>query len=211
MGQVEGGLTNEEETAMTKVILELSMSLDGYVTGPDVGPEWPMGRGGESLHDWMFEGRSAEQSRAFATEKYSSFGAVIVGRRMADLGIGPWGEEPVFHAPVFVVTHRPAETIVKRGGTSYMFVTYGIDDALSRAREAAGSQDVQVNGGADIARQYLAAGAVDELHLHLVPMVLGAGTRLFADDTQLNIQLRPLEVTSAPLATHLAYAVSAAS
>jgi dihydrofolate reductase len=195
---------------MTKVILELSVSLDGFVAGPGVSPEVPMGRGGEALHDWMFEGRSAEEAREFGTEQFSGIGAVIVGRRMADLGIGPWGEEPVYHAPVFVVTHRPAETIVKRGGTSYIFVTDGIDDALNRAREAAGSQDVRVNGGADIARQYLAAGAVDELRLHLVPMVFGGGTRLFADEPRLHVHLRPLDVASAPLATHLTYAVSAA-
>jgi dihydrofolate reductase len=97
---------------------------------------------------------------------------------MADLGIGPWGEEPTFRAPVFVVTHRPAETIVKRGGTSYIFVTGGLDDALRQAREAAGSGDVLVNGGADIARQYLEAGALEEIRLHLVPAILGAGTRL---------------------------------
>lgn len=155
------------------------MSLDGYVAGPDVGPEEPMGRGGERLHEWMFEGRSAAESQASATDHFSSIGALIIGRRMADLGIGPWGEEPTFHAPVFVVTHRPAETIVKRGGTSYVFVTGGIDDALRQAREAAGTADVQVNGGADIACQYLEAGALDELRLHLVPVVLGAGSRLF--------------------------------
>ena len=100
----------------------------------------------------MFEGRSAAESQHFETDHFSSVGALIIGRRMADLGIGPWGDEPTFHAQVFVVTHRPAETIVKRGGTSYVFVTEGTDNALVRAREAAGPDDVQVNGGADIAR-----------------------------------------------------------
>ena len=136
------------------------MSLDGYVTGPDVSSEAPMGSGGEALHEWMFEGRSAAEIQDYQNNHYSGIGAVIIGRRMADLGIGPWGEEPTFHAPVFVVTNRPAETIVKQGGTSYIFVTGGIDDALRRAREAAGTQDVMVNGGGDIARQYLQAGAV---------------------------------------------------
>jgi dihydrofolate reductase len=185
------------------------MSLDGYVTGPDVSPQEPMGRGGEGLHDWMFAGRSDAEAERFATDRFGGVGAVIVGRRMADLGIGPWGEEPVFHAPVFVVTSRPAETIHKRGGTSYTFVTGGIDEALRQARDAAGSQDVYVGGGADIARQYLAIGAVDELHLHVVPVVLGAGTRLFTDQTPLELRLRPVHVAGSPLATHLTYEVGA--
>lgn len=191
---------------MPRVLLEMSMSLDGYVAGPDVSPEAPMGRGGERLHEWMFERRSAAESQAFETDHFSSIGALIIGRRMADLAIGPWGEVPTFHAPVFVVTHRPAETIVKRG-TSYVFVTGGIDDALRQAREAAATADVQVNGGADIARQYLEAGALAELRLHLVPVVLGAGTRLFDSATSLNVSLRPTAAINSPQATHLTYAV----
>jgi dihydrofolate reductase len=193
---------------VAKVVLEMSMSLDGYVTGPDVGPEEPMGRGGERLHDWMFEGRSPEEAETFQTEHFRDVGAVIVGRRMADLGIGPWGEEPTFHAPVFVVTHHPAEPVVRRGGTSYTFVTGGIDDALDRAREAAGSSTVILGGGAEIARQYLGAGVVDELWLHLVPLILGGGARLF-DETSI-VGLRPIEVSGTPVATHLTYEVERA-
>jgi len=132
-----------------------------------------MGDGGERLHEWMFAGKSATEVETYQTAKYSEIGALILGRRMADLGIGPWGEEPAFHAPCFVVTHRPAETIVKKGGTSYIFVTDGIEAALERARQAASSQDVQVNGGADIARQFLNAGLLDEIRLHLAPIILG--------------------------------------
>jgi dihydrofolate reductase len=194
---------------MTKVLLELSVSLDGYVTGPDVSPEEPMGRGGEVLHEWMFHDRSAAESQRFETDHFASIGALIMGRRMVDLGIGPWGEEPTFHAPVFVVTRRPADTIVKKGGTSYVFVTEGIQDALARARDAAGAQDIRINGGADIARQYLQAGAVDELRLHLVPVILGAGTRLFDDGTPPAIRLQPRAATSSPLVTHLTYEVTA--
>src|SRR5918999_5696560 len=127
----------------------------------------------------MFAGKSAAEVERWQTDRFSTIGAVIIGRRMADLGIGPWGEEPVFHAPCFVVTHRPAETIVKRGGTSYIFVTEGIENALPRAREAAGSDDVQVNGGANIARQFFEVGKVDELEIHLGPVLLGGGRRLF--------------------------------
>lgn len=183
------------------------MSLDGYVTGPDVGPEEPMGRGGERLHEWMFEGRSDAEVEQFESEHFKDIGAVIVGRRMADLGIVHWGEDPTFHAPVFVVTNRPAETIVKAGGTSYIFVTGGIDEALRRARDAAGSADVIVGGGADIARQYLRAGAIDELRLHLVPLILGGGTRLFDEGPSSIVGLRPIEVTSSPNVTHLTYEV----
>jgi dihydrofolate reductase len=190
---------------MGKVLLEMSMSLDGYVAGPDVSPDAPLGRGGELLHEWMFAGRSAAESQSFETDHFSSVGALIIGRRMADVGIGPWGDEPTFHAPVFVVTHRPAETIVKRGGTSYIFVTEGIEHALVRAREAAGSNDVQVNGGADIARQYLKLGAIEELRLHLVPVTLGAGTRLFAEGSSPSVRLRPIAADTDPLATHLTY------
>src|SRR5919201_6093374 len=190
---------------MPKVLLEMSMSLDGCVTGPDVGPDEPMGRGGERLHDWMFEGRSGSESEAFLIEKLKDIGAVIVGRRMADLGIVHWGEEPVFHCPVFVVTNRPAEAIERAGGTSYTFVTGGIDEALERAREAAGTADIIVGGGAEIARQYLRAGAIDELRLHLVPLILGGGTPFFDDGT--TIGLRTIEVTAEPKVTHLTYEV----
>jgi dihydrofolate reductase len=183
------------------------MSLDGCVAGPDVSREAPMGSSGEVLHEWMFKGRSAAEFEDLETNHFGSIGAVIIGRRMADLGIGPWGEEPPFHAPVFVVTNRPVETIVKQGGTSYIFVTGGIDDALRRACEVAGTQDVMVNGGADIARQYLQAGAVQELRLHLVPVSLGAGTRLF-DETPLKVRPLPVKAASTPQATHLTYEVS---
>ena len=190
---------------MPKVLLEMSMSLDGYVTGPDVGPQEPMGRGGERLHDWMFEGRSDAESEQFQVEKFKDVGAVIVGRRMADLGIVHWGDEPTFHCPVFVVTNRPAETIEKAGGTSYTFVTGGIDEALRRAREAAGTADIIVGGGAQIARQYLREGAIDEIRLHLVPVLLGGGTLLFDDGP--TIDLRPIDVVDTPSVTHLTYEV----
>jgi len=125
---------------MGKVLLELSVSLDGFSTGPDVSPEAPLGRGGELLHAWMFARKSAVESRSFETAHFSGIGALIMGRRMVDLGIGLWGEEPTFHAPCFVVTHRPAETIVKKGGTSYIFITEGIEAALEQAQQAAQTQ-----------------------------------------------------------------------
>jgi dihydrofolate reductase len=189
---------------MGKVLLELSVSLDGFSTGPDVSPEAPLGRGGELLHAWMFAGKSAVESRSFETAHFSGIGALIMGRQMVDLGIGPWGEEPTFHAPCFVVTHRPAETIVKKGGTSYIFITEGIEAALEQAQQAAGSQDVLVNGGADMARQFLNAGLLDEVRLHLVPVILGAGTRLF-DGVRPSIRFVPRDAQSGPGVTHLIY------
>ena len=184
----------------------MSISLDGYVTGPDVSDEEPMGRGGEALHDWMFAGRSPEEAREWQTERFGGIGAVIMGRRMVDLGVRFWGEEPVFHAPCFVVTHRAAETVVKQGGTSYVFVTGGLTEALSRAREAAGDKDVLVNGGAEINRQFLDAGLVDEVHLHLVPVALADGTRLF-DEADSDLALVPIAADATPLVTHLTYRV----
>ncbi len=192
---------------MSRVVLEMSMSLDGYVTGPDLSGDEPMGRGGEALHEWMFAGRSPAESRKSQTEHFSGIGAVIMGRRMVDLGIGHWGEEPVFGAPCFVVTHRAAETIVKQGGTSYIFVLGGVAEALRRAQEAAGAKDVLVNGGADVNRQFLHAGLVDEVRLHLVPVALGGGAPLF-DGTRPDLGLVPTAAIATPLVTHLTYEVS---
>ncbi len=191
---------------MSRVILEITMSLDGYIAGPDISDQDPLGREGERLHDWMFAGKSAEEVNRNETDRFSSSGAVIVGRLMADLGIGPWGEEPTFHAPVFVVTHRAAETIEKKGGTSYVFVTDGIEAAMEQAKAAAGDQEVTVMGGADIDRQYLNAGLIDEIRLHVAPMVLGGGTPLFEGVTP-ELRLVASEASSEPGAMHLTYAV----
>ncbi len=195
---------------MGKVLMEITMSLDGYTTGPEVSAEEPLGRGGDRLHEWMFAGQSAADSDRRETDHFSTIGAVIMGRRMADLGIGPWGEEPTFHAPCFVVTHRPAETIVKNGGTSYIFVTEGIEAAMAQAKAAAGEQDVMVVGGADIDRQYLNAGLIDEIRLHLVPVLLGGGTPLFTG-VRPDLRLVPSQATNSPLATHLTYQVDASA
>ena len=193
---------------MGRVLMEITMSLDGYTAGPDDSDEFPLGRGGERLHDWMFEGKSPDEVNRRETDLFSTVGAVVIGRRMADLGIKHWGEEPTFHAPCFVVTHRPAETIVKQGGTSYIFVTEGIDAAMAQARAAAGEQDVIIMGGADIDRQYLNAGVIDEVRLHLAPIMLGGGTPLFSG-VRPDLHLVPTEASASPLVTHLTYDVSA--
>lgn len=171
---------------MGKVIADQSMSLDGFSAGPNVGVGNGMGDGGEQLHDWMFsEGDGAEINAGVREDTPFNLlqrsGAVVVGRRMFDVGVEPWGENPPFHQPVFVVTHRARDPIVKEGGTIYSFVTDGLDATLARAREAAGGKEVVVLGGADLIQQCLKGGLLDELQLHLAHVLLGGGTRFFGD------------------------------
>ena len=165
---------------MGTIYADLSMSLDGFIAGPNVSVTNGLGDGGERLHDWMFAGKAEAEATAWEEERLASTGAFLMGRTMLDVGIAPWGDNPTFHAPVFVVTHRPAQSIAKAGGTTYTFVTGGPDAALRLARDAAGDRDICVSGGAAIVRQYLEAGVIDELRLHVVPILLGDGVRLFA-------------------------------
>jgi dihydrofolate reductase len=169
---------------MRTTFANLSMSLDGYIAGPNVRVGNGMGDDGDRLHDWIFAGKSDAEATAFLRRDLDPVGAFVMGRTMFDVGVDPWGDEPPFRAPVFVVTHRPAAPIEKAGGTTYHFVTNGPDAALERARRAAGDGDVRIEGGADVVRQFLAAGALDEFRLHVVPIVLGGGTRLFEDGAQ---------------------------
>jgi dihydrofolate reductase len=189
---------------MGKVVLEITMSIDGYAAGPNVGFEHPMGEGGERLHDWLGEGDEVESK--IAERLFTSTGAFVMGRRMFDVGEQPWGEDGTFGKPVFVVTHRERDQLVK-GPTTFTFVTDGIDSALGQAREAAGEENVIVMGGPDIAQQYLEAGLVDELRLHVVPVLLGAGTRLFDDGGHGHIELRRTGVIETSRATHLDFSV----
>lgn len=191
---------------MATVYAELSISLDGYMAGPNVSADLPMGEGGELVHAWMFEGRTEPEQARFEADYFSQVGALIMGRRMADVGIGPWGEDPTFHAPCFVVTHRPHDTITKLGGTSYVFVTDDIRTVLERAKAAAGAQDVLVNGGADITRQFLEAGLLDQLRLHVVPILLGGGSSLL-DGVSPEVSFTAVEASTGPRVTHLTYDV----
>ncbi|MBB5076489.1 dihydrofolate reductase family protein [Nonomuraea endophytica] len=197
---------------MSKVICDMSMSLDGYVAGPHQSMDNPFGEGvGDRLHQWMFE--EAEQ-HARVIEGITAAGAFIMGRNMFGPGRGAWdldwkgwwGDEPPYHAPVFVLTHHPREPLTMKGGTSYTFVTDGIESALAQARAAAGDRDVAVAGGAETVNRYLAAGLIDELRLHVAPLTLGRGERLLH-----GVGERALEPVGAPwgtgLVTHLAYRV----
>jgi len=210
---------------MGKVKFEISMSLDGYVAGPNPTLEEPLGERGEELHEWIFgldawrqahgkgEGERGADNDVIA-ESVASQGAVIMGRKMWSGGSGPWeddpnadawwGDEPPFHVPVFVLTHhaRAAET---KGDSEITFVTEGADAALALAREAAGEKDVAIAGGAETGQQFLAAGHLDELNLHIAPVLLGGGTRLFEEGVAPKLEL--VRTIESPAVTHLRYRV----
>jgi dihydrofolate reductase len=202
---------------MAKVVAGITTSLDGYITGPNDRPGAGLGDGGERLHYWVFggpwtyegeRGSPADVDGAYLDEVFSSGGAMICGRTMHDV-VNGWGDEPGFGMPVFVVTHRPKERVVK-GDTSFEFVTDGIDDALGRAREAAADKDVIVMGGADLLGQYLAAGMVDEFTLTIAPILLAHGKRLFDGIARTDIGFERTGVIESPYATHLRFRVTAA-
>jgi len=199
---------------MTKVIAGITMSLDGYVTGPDDGPGAGLGEGGERLHYWVFggpwtydgpRGEPVGVDKEYLDEVFASGGAWIVGRAMHDVVDG-WGDDPSFGVPIFVVTHRQHETVVK-GDTTFHFVTNGIVDALGRATGAAAGKDVIVMGGADLLRQCLEAGLVDELTPTIAPVLLGAGKRLFDGIARTDMSFERTGVIESPFATHLRYRV----
>jgi dihydrofolate reductase len=211
---------------MPKVTADISVSLDGYVAGPNATLEEPLGAGGEQLHEWVVRlaawrkphglagGETAVDSEVIE-ESLRSTHAVVMGRRMFSGGAGPWendpnregwwGDEPPFHAPVFVVTHHARETVQKQGGTTFTFVTDGVEAALAQAQAAGGGKDVSVAGGGSVIRQCLAAGLLDEIQIHLVPVLLGGGVRLFEGAAPASLAIE--RVVDAPLATHIRYRI----
>jgi dihydrofolate reductase len=199
---------------MGKVLAGITMSLDGFVAGPNDRLGAGLGDGGERLHYWIFggpwrygeEGGSATGAdKEYIEDTFASAGAWLVGRTMHDVVDG-WGDDPGFGVPVYVVTHRPHETLVK-GDTTFEFVTDGIDAALERARASAAERNVLVMGGADLLRQYLDAGVVDELALTIAPVLLGAGKRLFEGIEQTDLAFERTAVIESPYATHLRFRV----
>ena len=199
---------------MPKLLAGITMSLDGYITGPNDRLGAGLGEGGERLHAWVFggpwtydgpRGSAAPVDQEYLEGVFGSAGAWIVGRTMHDVVDG-WGDDPGFGVPVFVVTHRSRETVVK-GDTTFEFVTGGIADALARARAAAAGKNVIVMGGADLLRQYLAAGLVDEFTLTIAPVLLGAGKRLFEGMSRTDITFERTAVVESPFATHLRFRV----
>ncbi len=211
---------------MGTVGFHISMSLDGYVAGPNQSEEDPLGIGGERLHEWVveleawrkphgMEGGAVNASTRVVEEIQSNAGATIMGRNMFGGGPGPWrgdppwsgwwGDDPPFHTPVFVLTHHPREPVDMKGGTTFVFVTDGVESALDQAKHAAGDRDVVIGGGANVAQQYLVAGLIDEFEVHVVPVLLGDGTRLFENVGDLELeQVRAIE---APGVTHVKYRI----
>ena len=200
---------------MTGLTLDISMSLDGFVAGPNITMEQPLGEGGELLHDWITrlaswrarhgqEGGETGPANDLVERLMGSIGAYIMGRRMFSGGAGVWeddpnadgwwGDEPPFRAPVFVLTHHEREPLVKQGGTTFTFVTDGIESALEQAKAAAGEGDVQLSGGADVVQQYIRAGLVDTLQIHIAPVLLGGGTSLFGE-LGAAVSLQPADAT----------------
>jgi dihydrofolate reductase len=210
----------------SKFRFQISISLDGFVAGPDQSEANPLGVGGERLHEWVIkleawrkphgmEGGEVNASTAVVEEIQSNVGATVMGRNMFGGGPGPWneenpwtgwwGENPPFHTPVFVLTHHPREPLEMEGGTTFIFVTDGIESALEQAKQAARDRDVALGGGASVAQQYLAAGLVDEFDLHVVSVLLGDGSRLLENVGRLEVeQVRAIE---APGVTHIKYRV----
>jgi dihydrofolate reductase len=191
---------------MGKVTLHISMSLDGFITEPDEGGDDPLGDDPGRLHDWMFDAKT-EADAAVLDEIRASTGAVLIGKRMFDVGFEPWGDPPPFAMPVFVVTHEEREPLPMQGGTTYTFVSDGIEAALELARAAAGDRNASIWGGANIAMQYLRAGLLDEMQIHLVPVLLGGGVRLFDDLGPERIELRKRQSIETPSATHFRFEV----
>ena len=197
---------------MTTVTCNVSVSVDGYVAGPNQSVDNPVGEGGLLLHQWHFEPQGDDQQ--IIDEWQQNPGAYVMGRNMFAPGRGEWdlswngwwGDDPPYHTPVFVLTHYPRESVPMDGGTVFHFVTDGIEAALDRAKSAARTGNVEIAGGASTINAYLDAGLVDELHLHIAPVVLGEGERLFAGVTGLRMQ--PVQVVGSPGATHVKYRVS---
>jgi dihydrofolate reductase len=198
---------------MTPITCHVSISLDGFLAGPNQSQDNPLGIGGPALHQWHFDPVDHEADVAARDDLMKQRGAYVMGRNM----FGPirgeweedwrgwWGDEPPYHAPVFVLTHYRHEPIVMEGGTTFYFVTDGFDSALAQAREAAGDGEVAIAGGASTIRQALTAGAIEQLTLDLAPVLLGSGENLF--DGVEDPGLEPVEVLGSPLATHIRYRV----
>ena len=212
---------------MSKLRLRISISLDGFVAGPNQSVQEPLGVGGEGLHEWVFplrawrephgmQGGEVNESSAVLEASLANIGATIMGRNMFGGHPGPWktqdpwkgwwGANPPFHHPVFVLTQYARGPLACEGGTTFTFVTDGIESALAQARQAAGGKDVALAGGASASRQYLQAGLVDEMLLHQAPILLGSGERLF-DGVGANLHgLGLVETVAAPNVTHLRFA-----
>ena len=206
---------------MSKLRFNITMSLDGFVAGPNQSVENPLGEGGIRLHEWAFaleawrkangqDGGEVNASTSVVEESLANIGAYIMGRNMFGGGSGPWpddpwngwwGANPPYHVPVFVLTNHARQPLSMEGGTTFNFVTDGIESTLEQAKEAAGDKDVMLSGGANVAQQYLAAELIDEMELHVVPLLLRDGARLF-DNLRNDPELEQVRSIEAPGVTH---------
>ena len=212
---------------MGKTRFQIAISLDGFIAGPNQSQETPLGVGGEDLHEWIFnlavwrrmhgmEGGEENASNAVLEEAQSNIGAYLMGRNMFGGGPGPWnpekpwkgwwGDNPPYHTPVFVVTHHAREPLKMKSGTTFFFVTEGIESALDQAKNAASGRDVLIAGGANIFQQYFSAGLIDEFELHIVPLLLHDGERLL--DNVGDVEVEQVRAIDAPGVTHIKYRVS---
>ena len=210
---------------MSKLKFDITMSLDGFIAGPNPGPEAPLGEGGERLHEWVrsFQerhgrgGGETNRDDEIAEEALANTGAAIMGRGMFGGGPGPWeetwegwwGDEPPFGVPVFILTHHAREPLAMKGGTTFTFVTDGIESALEQARGAADGKDVAIAGGGRVVQQYLDAGLVDEFQVHVAPVLLGDGVRLFDQPGPDQVELQIDRVVESEAVTHLRYSIRA--
>ena len=213
---------------MSKLRCHITISLDGFVAGPNQSQENPLGEGGERLHSWMIplaawreshgqEGGEVNESAQIVEESRENIGAAVMGRNMfGPAGGGAWGDEqwtgwwgdnPPYHYPVFVLTHHSRDPVEMEGGTTFHFVTDGIESALEQAKKAAGAKDVMLWGGGQVVQQYLAAGLLDELELHVVPVLLGGGSRLLDNLGDADMRLEQVRAVEAPGVTHLKYRI----
>jgi len=212
---------------MSKTLIRITMSLDGYVAGPNQSVKDPLGVGGEALHEWVIElaawkeqhgqkGGVVNASSAIMEEMFENVGAVIMGRNMFGGGPGPWksdwkgwwGENPPYHMPVFVLTHHARDLLAMQGGTTFHFVTDGIESALNQAKRAAAAKDVLIMGGANAIQQFLAAGLVDQVNISMVPLMLGGGERLLDNFGDPPPRFEQTRIVEGPGVVHLRYRVA---
>jgi dihydrofolate reductase len=204
---------------MSKVFASLGMALDGFTAGPNAGPDNALGDGGGRIFQWIYRVKSWRERLALSggvvnrdgelvEENFNRAGAYVMGRRMFDEGEIAWPDPPPFRAPVFVLTHSPREPWERQGGTTFTFVTDGPESALEQAKSAAEGKDVQVSGGAETVAEFLNAGMLDELELHIAPVLLGDGIRLFDSVDTDKIELEVDRVVESPAVTHVRYRVT---
>jgi len=204
---------------MSKIFFDVGVSLDGYIAGPNRGPGNPLGDGGTSIHEWMFQtasfleriglsGGETSPDDVLVKDVFERTGAYVMGKRMFEEGEVGWSENPPFRASVFVLTHSAREPWRRKGGTTFFFITDGIASALEQAKAAAGGKDVRVSGGAETIRQFITAGLIDEFTLHVVPVLLGTGVRLMDGLNPAGLGLEQVGVSNSPFVTHIKYRLS---